>query len=282
MQSDVTPERARQILAMLTDGSSMDHINTSLALRLIPLASELEDEALVERLLNHAMTVAQNDSERGWARFESLKLITASVKSFLQLAEEAEDMEDGAGLAAAVHHYIALVQLAEDNLDEARTSAQRALRLRESRNDMEGTTYGLALLMTVAKRQHDYDTAIAIGTERLELLTRLRDEVGQMEAVAELAHCQATLGEFNTAQDLYNDSLDRANGLESITGQLVARWGLADIAEIQEDYESAMLVLSDSLHAFIAANVPAPAQVRQRIHDLTTLNNAPKGTKETN
>ena len=103
-----------------------------------------------------------------------------------------------------------------------------------------------------------------------------------MEAVAELAHCQATLGELNTAQDLYNDSLDRANGLESITGQLVARWGLADIAEIQEDYESAMLVLSDSLHAFIAANVPAPAQVRQRIHDLTTLNNAPKGTKETN
>ena len=234
MQSDVTPERARQILAMLTDGSSMDHINTSLALRLIPLASELEDEALVERLLNHAMTVAQNDSERGWARFESLKLITASVKSFLHLAEEAENMVDGSALAAAGHHYIALVQLAEENLDEARTSAQRALRLRESRKDMEGTTYGLALLMTVTKRQHDYDTAIAIGTERLELLTRLRDEVGQMEAVAALAHCQATIGEFNTARALYNDSLERANDLQSITGQLLARVVVAGIAEVPE------------------------------------------------
>ena len=84
MQSDVTPERARQVLSMLTDGSSMDHINTSLALRLIPLANELDDEALVERLLNHAMTVAQNDSERGWARFESLKLITASVMKLVK------------------------------------------------------------------------------------------------------------------------------------------------------------------------------------------------------
>ena len=76
--------------------------------------------------------------------------------------------------------------------------------------------------------------------------------------------------------------MERADDIERINGKLVARWGLADIAEIQEDYESAMLVLSDSLHAFIAANVPAPAQVSQRIHDLTVLNNAPKGSKESN
>jgi len=55
----------------------------------------------------------------------------------------------------------------------------------------------------------------------------------------------------------------------------VARWGLADIAEIQQDYETAMLVLSDSLHEFLAVDIPAPAQLRQRIQDLTELRNTP-------
>ena len=135
----------------------------------------------------------------------------------------------------------------------------------------------MALLMTIAKRQHDEDTAIAIGTERLELLTTLKDEVGQMEAIAELAHCQATIGEFDVAQDLFNQSLEKATELDSLSGQLVARWGLADLAEIQQDYETAMLLLSDAMHAFIAADIPAPAQLRQRIQDLTELKDQPQG-----
>ena len=57
------------------------------------------------------------------------------------------------------------------------------------------------------------------------------------------------------------------------SGQLVARWGLADIAEIAEDYETAMLQLSDCLHTFINAGLPTPIAVRQRIEDLADFNN---------
>ena len=275
MDGEVSPERARQILGVLTSGGSMDHINTSLALRLMPLAEEVGEAELVERLLDHATTVATNDEERGWARFEGLKRMNAKVESFLALAEETEGLEGAQSLTAAVQHYIALVQMSEGHLDEARATAQRALRLRTAVEDFQGMAYGMALLMSIAKRQHDEDTAIAIGTERLELLTKLKDEEGQMEAIADLAHCQATIGEFGAAQDLFNQSLERAQDLGSLSGQLVARWGLADIAEIQQDYETAMLVLSDSLHEFLAVDIPAPAPLRQRIQDLTELRNTP-------
>ncbi len=275
MDGEVSPERARQILDVLTSGGSMDHINTSLALRLMPLAEEVGEAELVERLIDHATTVATNDEERGWARFEGLKRMNAKVESFLALAEETEGLEGAQSLTAAVQHYVALVQMSEGHLDEARATAQRALRLRSTVEDFQGMAYGMALLMSIAKRQHDEDTAIAIGTERLELLTKLKDEEGQMEAIADLAHCQATIGEFGAAQDLFNQSLERAQDLGSLSGQLVARWGLADIAEIQQDYETAMLVLSDSLHEFLAVDIPAPAPLRQRIQDLTELRNTP-------
>lgn len=275
METDMSPEMASQVLSMLTGGGSMDHINTSLALRLIPLAQELEDSDLVEKLLEHASTVAKTDEEQGWARFEALKVVDASLESYLRLAEDAERMEGASSLTAAVNHYVALLYLAEGQLDEARATAQHALRIRQTIEDKEGMAYGMALLMTVAKRQHDEDTAIAVGTERLELLISMKDDVGQMEALADLAHCQATIGEFGAARDLFERSLDLAKSMEILSGQLVARWGLADLAEIEQDYETAMLVLSDALHEFIAANSPAPAPLRQRIHDLTELRNQP-------
>ncbi len=80
MDADMSPEMAAQVLSMLTGGASMDHINTSLALRLIPLAQELEDDELVERLLDHASSVAASDEERGWARFEALKIVEDEAK----------------------------------------------------------------------------------------------------------------------------------------------------------------------------------------------------------
>ena len=276
MDAEVSPEMAAQVLGMLTDGGSMDNINTSLALHLIPLAQKLGEEALVEQLLDHASKVATTEEERGWAKFEALKVMDLGLESYLRLAEEAEQIEGGQGLTAAVNHYIALLYMANGQLDEARASAQRALRLRQITEDKEGLSYGMALLMTVAKRQHDEETAIAIGTERLELLMTLRDEAGQMEALADLAHCQATIGEFTVAQDLFEQSLEHAKALASLSGQLVARWGLADLAEIREYYQSAMLVLSDALHEFIAEDTPAPAQLRQRISDLTDLKDQPQ------
>ena len=85
MDTDMSPEMAGQVLRMLTDGGSMDNINTSLALRLIPLAQEVGNQELVEQLLEHASKIATDDEERGWAKFEALKVMEASVESYLRL-----------------------------------------------------------------------------------------------------------------------------------------------------------------------------------------------------
>ena len=280
MTNELSPERARQVLDMLTAGGAMDGINTSLALRLIPLAQELGDSDLITRLLDHASIVAEDEIERGWARFEGMKMLNSSINSMLILAEEAETTDEGSPLAAAIHHHVALLHMSEGSYDEARTIGTRSLRLRERLQDLNGMAYGLALLMMIAKKQQDFDTAIALGTERLELVNKLGKPMVQMEAIAELAHCQATLGEFEVARELYNDSLERAVELGSISGQLVARWGLADLAEIGEDYETAMLVLSDLMHVYMAEDIPAPTQVKARIEALTDLKRVPKDNDE--
>ena len=275
MDGEVTADQARRILDMLTEGGAMDDINTPLALRLIPLALELEDEPLAERLLTHAKSNATDDIESGWAEFEHLKLTGASIDTLSELTAQSELLEGGGPLAAAVAHHVALLHMAEEAYEEAQMFASRSLRIREKVKDNNGIVYGLALLEALAKKQHNHETALVHGSRRIELLMDMRDEEGQMEAMADMGHSQATLGQFDAAKDLYTQSLDLAVGLEDLSGQLVARWGLADIAEIEEDYETAMLQLSDCLHAFINAGLPTPIAVRQRIEALTDFKKSP-------
>ena len=169
--------------------------------------------------------------------------------------------------------------MANEAYEEAQMFASRSLRLREKTNDEHGIVYGLALLEALAKKQHQHEIALVHASRRIELLMKLKDEEGQMEAMADMGHSQATLGQFDAAKDLYGQSLDLALALEDLSGQLVARWGLADIAEIEEDYETAMLQLSDCLHAFINAGLPTPIAVRQRIEALTSFNNTTDSRK---
>ena len=279
MDGEVTPEQARRILDMLTQGGAMEDINTPLALRLIPLAIELEDEALADRLLAHAKNIAADEIESGWASFEEMKMTNASIDDLSELTAKAELIESGEPLSAAVAHHVALLHMANEAYEEAQMFASRSLRLREKTNDEHGIVYGLALLEALAKKQHQHEIALVHASRRIELLMKLKDEEGQMEAMADMGHSQATLGQFDAAKDLYGQSLDLALVLEDLSGQLVARWGLADIAEIEEDYETAMLQLSDCLHAFINAGLPTPIAVRQRIEALTSFNNTTDSRK---
>ena len=276
MSGEVSPEQARKILDMLTEGKALENVNTSLALRLVPIAEELDDEELVGRLLEHALEVSEDEVEKGWADFEILKLQNASIEDFAKLSSQIESLVDGSSLSAAIMHHLGLMYLAMDNYSEAKLFTNRSLRLRESNEDEEGIVYGLALLEACCKRENLNDEAIIHGTRKLEILMKLGDLEGQMEAMSDLAHTQATIGSFDAAQDLYEQSLKISNELEDVSGQLVARWGLADIAEISEDYQTAMLLLSDCLHSFIALGITAPPQVRDRIEALANLEQPPE------
>ena len=271
MNGEVSPEQAQKIIDMLTEGGAIDNVNAPLALRLIPLAEELENHDLVGRLLVHAESVAADELETGWVSFEKLRFDNASIDNFVELAAMAENISDGSPLAAAVLHHVGLLRLSAEDYDNCKMFTTRSMRVREQVEDQAGLVYSLAVLEACEKRQNNHDSALAHGTRRLEILTKLGDREGLMESMADVAHTQATLGSLDAAIDLYNQSLELSNELEDVSGQFVARWGLADICEIQGDYQTAMLHLSDCLHSFIAFGLPAPTPIRERLDALTKL-----------
>ena len=271
MNGEVSAEQAQKIITMLTEGGAIENVNAPLALRLIPLAEELDNLELVNRLLEHAESTAVDELESGWVKFETLRHNNSSIDEFVELAALAEKMNDGEPLAAAVLHHVGLLYLSVEKYDDCQVFTTRSMRIREHIEDQAGLVYSLAVLEACEKRQNRHDSALTHGTRRLEILTTIGDEEGLMESLADVAHTQATLGNFDAAIDLYNQSLELSNDLEDISGQFVARWGLADIAEIQGDYQTAMLHLSDCLHSFIAFGLPAPIQIRERLDALTKL-----------
>ena len=129
----------------------------------------------VEKLLEHAR-VAKTDEEQGWARFEALKVVEASLDSYLRLAEETERMEGAQ--SSPQRSTTTLPCSTSPRVNSTSASHRPACSPPPANHRGQGRHgYGMALLMAVAKRQHDEDTAIAVGTERLELLISMKDDV---------------------------------------------------------------------------------------------------------
>ena len=271
---EISPETAKEVLSMLLDGGDSEGINTSLALHLVGLADEINETEVADRLLRHAKAVAENKVEEGWADFEALKRDGKNADEFLGLAMGLEGEENHESLSAAIYHHASLMMLAAGDLDAASSMVSRSMRLRDEAEDIEGRVYGLAVLSAIAKQSGEFEEAVLHEEARLGLLEKMEDKEGQMEALADLAHINATTGNLNAAKDQLEKSLEIALEIDDLSGQLVSRWGLADLAEIMEDWESAMLQLSDTLHAFLNANIPAPGEVRIRIGKLTELMNS--------
>lgn len=262
---EMSQTQAEEVLEMFAEGEGLEAVNTSLALHLVDLARELGRDALVARLLDHAAKVSVNPEDQGWCQFELLKHKGASKDELIGLGMASES-EGLPGLAAGVFHHVALMSLGSD---DAGTFANRSMRLREEANDVEGMIYGHALLAHIAKDEGDFEKSQMHLQKRLDIIPE-SEKFEKMEALADLAHSHATVGELEQAQTLLIQSLELASELQELSGILVAKWGLADLAEISGQPDEAMVQLSDIMTSFMEAGEPVPEPVSQRISKLTS------------
>ncbi|CAI8165585.1 MAG: Uncharacterised protein [Methanobacteriota archaeon] len=259
-------EQAEELLDMFGDGEGLDAINTSLALHLVDLARELGRDALITRLLSHAANTAESEEDRGWCQFELLKHEGADKDTIIGLAVNSEK-EGLKALAAGILHYVALMTLGGE---DAEVFANRSMRLREEVGDKEGMVYGHALIAHIAKEKEDWETAALHLRKRIELVDA-EDKIALMEANADLAHTLATTGDLEQSQALLIESLEIATEIQDLSGVLVARWGLADLAEISDQPDEAMVQLSEIMTMFMEAGEVVPEPVRNRVSKLTEL-----------
>ena len=257
--------QAEELLEMFADGKMIDSVNTSLALHLVELARELGRDALVGRLLDHAAKVSSNPEDQGWCQFELMKHQGSSKDELIGLAV-ASEKENLTGLAAGIFHHVSLMSL---GTEDAGLFANRSMRLREEAEDIEGMIYGHALLAHIAKAEGDFEKSQLHLQKRLEIIPE-SEKFERMEALADLAHSHSSLGELEQAQALLIDSLEIAGELNELSGILVARWGLADLAEISNQPDEAMVQLSDIMTVFMEAGAVVPEPVRERISKLTS------------
>jgi len=262
---EMNQSQAEEVLEMFAEGEGIESVNTSLALHLVDLARELGRDALVGRLLDHAAKVSTNPEDQGWCQFELLKHQGASKDELIGLGVQSEK-EGLQGLAAGIFHHVSLLSLGSG---DAGLFANRSMRLREEADDLEGMIYGHALLAHIAKSEDDFETSQLHLQKRLDIIPET-EKFERMEALADLAHSHSSLGELEQAQAMLIDSLALAIELQELSGILVARWGLADLAEISNQPDEAMVQLSDIMTAFMEAGEVVPELVRERISKLTS------------
>ncbi len=257
--------QAEEILEMFADGEGIESVNTSLALHLVDIARELGRDALVGRLLDHAGSVALNSEDSGWCQFELLKHQGADKDELIGFGIKSES-EGLTALAAGIFHHVSLLVL---GTEDAAIFANRSMRLREKSEDVEGMIYGHALLAHIAKADNDFEKSQLHLQKRLDIIPESA-KFEKMEALADLAHSYSSLGELEQAQAMLVESLTIAEQIDDLSGILVARWGLADLAEISNQPDEAMVQLSDIMTKFMEAGEIVPEPVRQRISKLTS------------
>ena len=263
--TEMNHAQAEELLDMFADGKLIESVNTSLALHLVDVARELGRDALVGRLLDHAAKVASNSEDQGWCQFELMKHNAVSKDEMIGLAV-ASEKEGLSGLAAGIFHHVSLLSLGSE---EAGLFANRSMRLREEADDLEGMIYGHALLAHIAKSEGDFEKSQIHLQKRLDIIPE-SEKFERMEALADLAHSYSSLGELEQAQAMLIDSLQIATELDELSGILVARWGLADLAEISDQPDEAMVQLSEVMTVFMEAGAVVPEPVRERISKLTS------------
>ena len=128
--------------------------------------------------------------------------------------------------------------------------------------------YGHALLAHIAKSEGDFEKSQVHLQKRLDIIPKLKSSSEWKPW--QTSHIHTSLGELEQAQNLLIESLEIATELKELSGILVARWGLADLAEISDQPDEAMVQLSDIMTVFMEEGAVVPEPVRERISKLTS------------
>ena len=110
--------------------------------------------------------------------------------------------------------------------------------------------------------------SMEILRSRLMLARATHNHGDEMTALADIAHHLSQNGEFEDAVSMLQQSLDIARELNDEVGLIVAHWGLADIAHLQEDQEEEVLQLSQVVAAHLMAGLNLPKGLKERLEDL--------------
>jgi predicted ATPase/class 3 adenylate cyclase len=128
---------------------------------------------------------------------------------------------------------------------EARSWLERALALDDSEDDTRRRL--LSGLGTIAYVQGDHGTAVAASDEAASLATRLGGATDRLEVLAEQAVAARRKGDYETAEQLFQQRLALAVAVDNGVATSSCRLNLANIANKTRRYERAEALLAENL-----------------------------------
>lgn len=215
------------------------------------LAATGEEEAVRQRHATYFLALAEEAEpmlagpERGrW--LERLDADHNNLRAALRWARQSRSGELGLRLAGALWPF----WLARGHLNEGRVRLEELLSVDESSNRTAAAAYhakaarGLGVL---AAEQGDYQRAVPLLEQSLELYQQLGDKLGAARSLTSLGIVAVDQAEYGRATCLYEQSMEivRADGDETRIATLLNNLG--NVALMQGNYERAITFFEECL-----------------------------------
>ncbi len=285
--TEMSHTQASELLDLLL--SHTDAISGFDVQALVNLADAAESMGRSEDAEFLLSNISEKESKYGWVGLATAKrylhknpqkamdIISGIIES---TEEKINGNSNGKGDVTSSDTAMLLLQAAALNLrgqleadsgapDAARESWALSLAIKAGYGDLFGQANGHHNLLQLAKQQDNLEDALAHATRVVELVADAEDSAWQAHALADLAHLTACDENFDQADLHYRSSLELAEENDDLAAQIVAHWGIADLALIRGDGESALTAYGQALAAHMKLDVPAPEALLQRINALT-------------
>ena len=113
------------------------------------------------------------------------------------------------------------------------------------------------------------EVSMEVLRSRLMVAQSTHNQKDEMTTLADIAHRLLQGGDCEEAIHLLEQSLELARAINDEIGLIVAHWGLADAAHLQDEQEEEVLHLSQVVAAHLMAGLSLPGQLTERLSELT-------------